>query len=98
MTVDINQIFKGLGDDRIKPWIECKDGFKMSVQAGEWHYCDPQEKNASFYTSFEVGFPSEVEETLMEYADSPEDPTGSVYGHVPAAVIEAIIAKHGGVK
>lgn len=98
MTVDINQIFKTLGDDRIKPRIVCKDGFSMSVQASETHYCEPREERAVSYWRFEVGYPSEVEETLMEFAENPEEPLKSVYGYVPANVIEAIIAKHGGVK
>lgn len=99
MTVNINKIFKSLGEDHIKPRIECKDGFSMSVQASATHYCEPRTayKDESYW-SFEVGFPSEKEELLMEYAEKPEDPTGSVYGYVPASVLEEIIVKHGGIK
>lgn len=97
MTVNINKIFESLGEDRIKPRIECKDGFSMSVQASDTHYCEPREKWPPYW-SFEVGFPSQMEEALMEYAENPENPTGSVYGYVPASVLEEIIVKHGGIK
>lgn len=77
--------------------ITCKDGFKMSVQASEMHYCSPRENNAEYYTTVEVGFPSEQEETLMPYAEEPVSPTETVYGWVPIQVVSAIIEKHGGI-
>jgi hypothetical protein len=81
----------------VKP-VQCKDGFRMSVQAGEYLYSSPREAAAWPYTAFEVGFPSEAEPLLMEYAEDPDRPTDTVYGYVPANVIEAVIAKHGGLK
>jgi hypothetical protein len=32
----------------------------------------------------------------MEWCDEPDDPTGTVYGYVPAQVVVNVIAKHGG--
>ena len=79
----------------IIPVMKCYDGFSMSVQAGEYHYCSP--RNSGPYTSVEVGFPSERVESLMEYAEQPDNPTGSVYAWVPIEVIVDIINEHGGI-
>jgi hypothetical protein len=76
--------------------IVCADGFSMSVQAHEGSYCTPRVNNADFYTEAEVGFPSEREPMLMEYCESPNKPTDTVYGWVPRQVIINVIAKHGG--
>ena len=76
--------------------VSCADGFTMSVQASQYTYCTPRFDNAAHYSHVEIGFPSEQEPDIMEWAESPEDPTGSVYGWVPVEVVEAVIAKHGG--
>lgn len=75
--------------------IECKDGFSMSVQAGQGHYCDPRDDTGP-YNSVECGFPSEYEELIIAYAESRHEPTKSVYGWVPVGVVTNVIAKHGG--
>lgn len=82
--------------NHIKPRTVCKDGFSMSVQASEFHYCEPR-NNLGPYKSFEVGFPSEPEELLYPYMETYEDGdcTG-IYPRVPAQVVESIIIKHGG--
>jgi hypothetical protein len=72
--------------------ILCKDGFEMSVQASEMHYCTPK-INCDWYTSVEVGYPSEPEPLLNEYRYEEED----FYGWVPVEVVLEIILKHGGV-
>lgn len=77
------------------PRIECADGFNMSVQARAFCYCEPG-NNEGPWSAVEVGFPSEREELLMEFAESPSDPTGTVYGWVPVEVISEVIAKRGG--
>ena len=77
------------------PRVVCADGFNMSVQASEYAYCSPRENRGPHY-EFEVGFPSEREPLLMEWAEQAEDPTGTVYGYVPANVIDEVIKKHGG--
>jgi hypothetical protein len=81
---------------RNKP-IRCKDGFIMSVQAGETQYCYPREDNADRYTEVEIGFPNRAEELLLEYAEDHMEPTETVYAYVPASVVSMVIAKHGGI-
>jgi hypothetical protein len=80
---------------RLCPRITCVDGFSLSVQAGEFNYCTPR-INSDNYLSVEVGFPSEKDDDLMEYAENPETPTETVYGYVPVDVVERVIEKHGG--
>ena len=77
--------------------IVCADGFSMSVQAHEGAYCEPRVTDASRYTEVEVGFPSMREELLMEWAESPNKPTETVYGWVPSERVSLVIAKHGGI-
>ena len=80
------------------PAIVCADGFTMSVQVSDGHYCLPRENDALFYYKVEVGYPSKVEPLLLEYAEEPARPTDTVYGYVPVSVVEAVIGKHGGFK
>jgi len=76
--------------------VVCKDGFKMSVQANDSAYCSPRINNAERYTSVEIGFPSEKEELIMNFAESADDPTETVYGYVPVTVVNSVLVKHGG--
>jgi hypothetical protein len=76
--------------------VVCADGFTMSVQAHEGSYCSPRKNGADFYTEAEVGFPTQQESLLMEWAENPDRPTQTVYGWVPRQVIINVIAKHGG--
>ena len=77
--------------------VVCKDGFAMSVQASEYHYCSPRVSGLGQpYTSVEIGFPSELEDLLIEFAEDMDEPTGTVYPYVPADVVIAVIEKHGG--
>ena len=75
----------------------CKEGFTMSVQAHSLAYCNPRNNNAEKYLEVEVGYPSEVEELLLKYAEDPECPTDTIYAYVPVMVVTTIIAKHGGI-
>ena len=77
--------------------IKCKDGFSMSVQAGETQYCYPRETGADKYTEVEIGFPNRTEDLLLEFAEDGKRPTETVYGYVPASVVSLVIAKHGGI-
>lgn len=81
------------------PWMECVDGFSVSVQGGKGNYCEPREDFAEEYISVELGFPSEHEPLLDEYQEGERtDPTDTVYGWVPVELVEEIIEKHGGLK
>ena len=77
------------------PRITCNDGFTMSVQARRHCYCEPPNDEGP-WIAVEVGFPSEREELIMEWAEEPRRPTGTVYCKVPVEVIFEVIAKHGG--
>ena len=75
--------------------VVCEDGFTMSVQASSNAYCAPRVDNATYY-EVEVGYPSEMEPLLIDYAENPEKPTNTVYGYVPVNTVYLVITKHGG--
>ena len=79
--------------------VVCADGFKVSIQASEFHYCSPKVSGIFvIYTLVEVGFPNQEEELIAKWQESPERerPTYDVYPYVPAEVVSMMIAKHGG--
>jgi len=76
--------------------IQCADGLELSVQASSTHYCSPRD-SVGPWEEVEIGFPSERVEEFMEYAENPNEPTDTVYGYVPVAVVEAVINNHGGI-
>lgn len=80
--------------------LHCNDDFSMSVQAHWGAYCSPRvdPDQTDWYWNVEVGFPSEKEDLLMEFAESPDDPAETVYGYVPIEVVIEVINKHGGIK
>ena len=102
---------KKIGIMNIKEWIEetytgnryeirnrivCNDGFYMSVQGGYGYYCSPRTES-KYYKSMEIGFPSEEEPLIFEYAENKDDYTQTVYGWVPVEIIQEVIDKHGGI-
>jgi hypothetical protein len=76
--------------------ITCTDGFSLSVQATHGAYCSPRRNIGPWY-EVEVGFPSAKPELIMDRAESPDDPTGTVYGYVDIALVEQLIDLHGGI-
>lgn len=84
------------GKVRSRPKITCSDGFKMSVQGNEMAYSIPK-KTGTEFDAMEIGFPSEQEDLILEFAQNPSDPTGTIYGFIPIDLIELIIEKHGGI-
>ena len=89
------------------PQIVCVDGFKMSVQVGSSLYSTPK-KVAKRYSAVEIGFPSEHEPLIEEYAElgifdsvnSGEkfiDYTDTVYPYVPVKIVDKVLTKHGGI-
>ena len=85
------------------PHIVCQDGFTMSVQVGYSLYSTPK-KVAKRYSAVEVGFPSDHEPLIEEYAefipfDEDEEPdyTDTVYPYVPVKVVDKVLKKHGGI-
>jgi len=78
------------------PHVVCKDGFKMSVQAGQSLYSDPKDV-ANSYKEAEVGYPSTEESLLTTYAEDNNNLCDTVYGYVPCSIIDEVIEKHGGI-
>lgn len=79
------------------PWIECHDGWSVSVAAGRGKYCSPREDDAT-YKSVELGFPTKGDSLINEYAENPREPTNTVYGYVPSYLLLHLFEKHGGIK
>ena len=86
------------------PQIVCEDGFSMSVQVGYSLYSTPK-KIAKRYSAVEIGFPSEHEPLIEEWAeftpfgeeDEEPDYTDTVYPYVPVKVVDKVLKKHGGI-
>ena len=86
------------------PKIVCSDGFEMSVQVGSSLYSTPK-KVAKRYSAVEIGFPSEYEPLIEEYAETfykddgedVTDYTDTVYPYVPVKIVDKVLKKHGGI-
>lgn len=97
--MDINK-YLAESEDRVRGWnaprIVCRDKFEISVQASEYHYCAPRDREGP-WIEVECGYPSaHPGEPMMAYCESPETPTETVYGYVPVGIVEALIESHGG--
>ena len=86
------------GMQKTRPRIICRDGFSISVQAGTALYSTPREdlENGE-YEAYEIGFPSQVEELLVPFAEENYNFTEQVYPYVPTEIVEQVIEKHGGI-
>lgn len=80
----------------LRPKVVCNDGFSISIQASETHYCEPRQSKISNYKSVELGFPSAEEELISDYAED-DDLTNTVYGWVPVEIVDQLLEKHGGI-
>jgi hypothetical protein len=84
------------------PRIVCKDGYSVSIQAGSAFYSWPREDLADEYGAFELGYQSDREPSLDEWAE-PDYSTGEIdylrciFPFVPVEVVDAVIEKHGGI-
>ena len=84
------------------PHIVCEDGFTMSVQVGYSLYSTPK-KVAKRYSAVEIGYPSEPEELIKEYAEfapfdeDTADYTDTVYPYVPVKIVDKVLKRHGGI-
>jgi len=77
--------------------LELKSGFSVSAQASSFNYSTPRTDGGP-YTHIELGFPSAPESLIIGYAETPDQPTETVYGYVPVGLFQALIVKHGGVE
>lgn len=98
MTIEkfIQDTFKEEHGCCFRPRIVCNDGFNMSVQGSAGLYCNPR-KTQDWYNSLEIGFPSEEEPLINQYAEMEHDWTRTLYRYVPIETIQAVIEKHGGI-
>lgn len=77
----------------VRPRIFCNDGFSISVQASEFHYCEPRKLTSSGeYKSVECGYPSKDVSELHPY----EEGIG-VAENVPLDLVDSILEQHGGI-
>lgn len=78
----------------------CKDGFKVSIQASQFHYCTPRTNYGPWY-EVEMGFPSEPMPELAEYCEAYDEDkftaTQTVWGRVPIDKVAKILDDHGGI-
>lgn len=90
--------------DEVTEWmskrVELNSGLTLSIQASEYHYCEPRKNldDKSMYTAFEIGFPSEEIELIASFAQDRGDLTGTVYPYIPRNIVETIISDNGGIK
>jgi hypothetical protein len=84
------------------PHIVCTDGFTMSVQVGYSLYSTPK-KVAKRYSAVEIGYPSDHEPLIEEYAECftfeelDIDFTDTIYPYVPVKIVDKVLKKHGGI-
>ena len=82
----------------LTPGVKCADGFTVSIQASNTHYCTPRfDLSFDSYAAYELGYPSENDDLIAAYADFPEKAPDTVYGYVPSGIVAALIDKHGGI-
>ena len=79
-----------------RPRVRCKDGFSVSVQASQYHYCRPRIDSAEKYEKVELGYPSAADELITDYAED-RTYTDTVYDYVPVEIVDKLIEKHGGI-
>ena len=96
-TRKVETMYDGAMYECIRPYILCKDGFTISVQASEYHYCTPRINGAVKYETVELGFPNIEDSLIIDYAEEREKPTDTVYGYVPVRIVNELVEKHGGV-
>lgn len=80
----------------LRPMAVCADGFQISIQASQCHYCSPRRDGYIDYKEVELGFPSQAEEMIRDYAED-DDLTRTVYGYVPVELVDRVLQKHGGI-
>ena len=101
-TLSNDPLMKHMMTSSRLPHIVCEDGFTMSVQVGYSLYCTPK-KVAKRYSAVEIGYPSEPEELIKEYAEfapfdeDTTDYTDTVYPYVPVSIVDKVLKKHGGI-
>ena len=100
LAKNIDPLMKHMMTSSRLPHIVCSDGFEMSVQVGAHLYSEPK-KVAKRYSKVEIGFPSDHEPLIEEYAESfyddVTDYTDIGYPYVPVKLVNKVLKKHGGI-
>ena len=83
----------------VRPVIATARGDRLSVQASADHYCVPRVNNAPRYSSVEVwgawqGARSRAPKSLQPYIHTQG---GGIASHVPVHLVNAYIARRGGI-
>ena len=76
--------------------VTMNDGFSISIQASSMHYCSPRKDGLQEYDTVELGYPSEDEPILENYAEDPKSLTITAYSYVPIKLVDKLVIKHGG--
>lgn len=79
------------------PILICNDGFALSIQASEDHYCTPR-NNTGPYTTVEINLLTGKVDELDQFAEDLLDPDDKVYSYVPISIVERLVISHGGPK
>ena len=79
-----------------RPRVHCADGFSVSVQASQFHYCRPRIDSAEKYNAVELGYPSAADDLITEYAED-NSYTENEYSYLPNEIVDKLIEKHGGI-
>jgi hypothetical protein len=74
--------------------LRCVDGFNVSLQASETHYCAPRDNFGPWFR-VELGFPSGPMPGLEEWQED-RDTLETVWGYVPLREVARVLALHGG--
>lgn len=96
---EINRRFEGR-KERVRsmpdnlPALKAADGFTVSVQASQYHYCTPRH-NEGPYSHVECGYPSELPDAWAKWAEE-SDTTKTVFAYIPIFVVACEFARRGG--
>ena len=90
MTTEVITTKTGYSFQAIRPRIVCVDGFDVSIQASETHYCAPRD-NFGPYTEVEIGYPSDIVPEWMPYVEDSDEPLETVYAWVPIELVDAVL-------
>lgn len=94
-TYKVERVSPWYSFQEVRPRIVCNDWFTMSVQAWAYVYCNPRKNWRVDYDKVEIWYPSESEDSIMEYAECSDEPLATVYAYVPIEKVDSIIDKHG---
>jgi len=97
----LHKTFKADEKLLFRPVAVMADGFFVSIQGGTWcHHSSPQPEwfgnPIDEYETLELGFPSELDDLLIPYAEA-DDTNDTVFNEVPLSIVEKLVAKHGGI-